>query len=127
MLVITRHRLLGATESARGDEADVVFPFGTEHPAVAQAQACLEVLGGRPGFVRGWIARAADEPDLVLLATEWADVGSWRRALSPVDVRVAVLPFLGTAIDEPTAFIVEHVLGDGGVSDASPPGHNAGQ
>jgi hypothetical protein len=72
----------------------------------------LDALAVRPGFVRGWCAAAADEEGLVLLATEWKDVGSWRRAMSPVDVRMVVLPFMTTAVDEPTAFLAQHVVGD---------------
>jgi hypothetical protein len=97
MLVITRHR--------PGSGQDVAA-LG------AQGDAALEALSARPGFVRGWCAVAADEPDLVLLATEWVDVGSWRRAMSPVDVRMVVLPFMTTAVDEPTAFLAQHVAGD---------------
>jgi hypothetical protein len=88
VLVVTRHRVDGeGAEQARA------------------AEAVLEVLARRPGFVRGTVGRAADDPDLVALVTEWESVGTWRRALSPVDVRVAVLPFLATAIDEPTAYL----------------------
>jgi len=126
MLVITRHRVPGAAVPADAD-AEVAFPFGTAHPLTAQARHCLEALAERPGFVRGWVGRAADEPGLVVLTTEWDDVGSWRRALSPVDVRVAALPFLGTAIDEPTAFIIDTVAGTGAVDDATPPERDAGQ
>ena len=45
--------------------------------------------------------------------------GSWRRALSPVDVRVVVLPFMTTALDEPTAFLALDAAGDG-VVDGQP-------
>jgi hypothetical protein len=96
VLVITRHR------AASTPVADLL----------TQGQGALAALGERPGFVRGWCARAADDDALVLLATEWKDVGSWRRAMSPVDVRMIVLPFMTTAVDEPTAFIAEHTLGD---------------
>jgi hypothetical protein len=121
MLVITRHRL----PDAPGGPAEI--PFGTEHPLAVEASDCLQVLSSRPGFVRGWVGRAADDPSLVLLSTEWVDVGSWRRALSPVDVRIAVLPFLGTSVDEPTAFVIEDVVGEGAVDDARPSDTHAGQ
>ena len=97
MLVITRHR--------PGAGQDV--PALTE-----QGSQALAALKERPGFVRGWCAVAADEPDLVLLASEWADVGSWRRAMSPVDVRMVVLPFMTSAVDEPTAFLAFDTAGD---------------
>lgn len=126
MLVITRHRVPGAA-APDADDGEVAYPFGTEHPLTEQARLCLAALAERPGFVRGWVGRAADEPGLVVLTTEWDDVGSWRRALSPVDVRVVALPFLGTAIDEPTAFIIDSVAGAGAVNDATQPGPGDGQ
>lgn len=97
MLVLTRHRSDGP---------------GARDDLLASGEAALTALAARPGFVRGWCCAAADDDDLVLLATEWRDVGSWRRALSPVDVRVAVLPFLATASDEPSAFLARAVAGE---------------
>ena len=69
------------------------------------AREVLAVLAEQPGYVRGWLTRAVDDPDLLLLAHEWADVGSYRRALSSYDVKLR-WPFLQTAIDEATAFEV---------------------
>lgn len=73
--------------------------------------AALGVLATKPGYVDGAIGRNLDEPSLWVLQTRWADVGSYRRALSSYDVKVGVVPLLSQAIDEPSAY---EVLGDGG-------------
>ncbi len=92
MLVVTRHRL--------------PLPGHTGVPAALEAaRDVLAVLAEQPGYLRGWLARAVDDPDLLVLAHEWADVGSYRRALSAYDVTLR-WPFLLTADDEATAFEV---------------------
>lgn len=92
MLVVTRHRLPLA------GYADVPA-------ALDGARDVLAVLAEQPGYLRGWLARAVDDPDVLVLAHEWADVGSYRRALSAYDVKLR-WPFLLTADDEATAFEV---------------------
>ena len=57
------------------------------------------------------VGRATDDPTLWVLSSEWESVGAYRRALSAYEVRVAAVPLLATAIDEPTAY---EVLDDGG-------------
>ena len=66
----------------------------------------LDALGRRPGFVDGTVGRNVDDPDLWLLSTRWENVGSYRRALSAYDVKLAAVPVLSTAIDEPSAYEV---------------------
>ena len=68
------------------------------------AHAALRVLAQRAGYVDGGIGRATDDPQLWLMTLRWDDVGSYRRALSSYDVKVAAVPLLSTALDEPTAF-----------------------
>lgn len=92
MLVVTRHRLPlpGHADTAAALEA---------------ARATLAALAAQSGFLRGWITRAVDDPDLLVMAHEWADAGSYRRGLSAFDVKLH-WPFLLTAQDEATAFEV---------------------
>jgi hypothetical protein len=92
VLVVTRHRL-------------PLTGYADVPGALAGARDVLAVLSEQPGYVRGWLARAVDDPDLLVLAHEWADVGSYRRALSAYDVKLR-WPFLLTAVDEATAFEV---------------------
>ena len=93
----------------------VIARFRYDVDAVGRAQEelgiCLEELGRRPGFVSGAVGRALDDPSLWLLHTRWDDVGSYRRALSAYDVKVAAVPLLSEAFDEPSAY--EVVIGEG--------------
>ena len=70
------------------------------------ADAAVEVLSQRPGFLGHRIGRAADDPTLWTVVTEWEGAGFYRRALSDFDVKVTAVPLLSRAIDEPTAFEV---------------------
>jgi hypothetical protein len=66
----------------------------------------LDLLAARPGFRRGQVAAGADDPDTLLLVTEWDGAGWWRRALGNVDVRVAAIPLLARALPGPSSFEV---------------------
>lgn len=86
MLVVTRHHV---TDAAR---------------FIADATAALAALAERPGCKSAEAVRAIDDPETFLLVTRWADVGSYRRALSSFDVKVNAVPVLASAADEPSAF-----------------------
>ena len=73
--------------------------------ALNEARDVLALLAARPGFVRGWVGRAVDDGDLLVLAHEWSDVGSYRRALGGYEVKLHSV-FLQSALDEPSAFEV---------------------
>lgn len=73
-----------------------------------RAQAALAAFAARPGYVRGRIGRAADDPTAWVLTTEWVGVGAYRRSLSSYDVKVAAAPLLSLGHDEPSAFEVLH-------------------
>ena len=92
MLVVTRHRL-------------PLPGFPDTVAALDALRGVLEVLAQQSGYVRGWLARAVDDPDVLVLAHEWEGVGAYRRALSAYDVKLR-WPFLLTAVDEATAFEV---------------------
>ncbi|MBO9520379.1 MAG: antibiotic biosynthesis monooxygenase [Nocardioidaceae bacterium] len=70
----------------------------------ADLEAALGVLRERPGFEHGELGRNVDDPELWVLVTRWADVGSYRRALSSYEVKVAAVPMLSRALDEPSAY-----------------------
>jgi quinol monooxygenase YgiN len=63
-----------------------------------------ETLAAQRGYVAGRIGRNLDDPELWLLTTEWEGPGAYRRALSAYDVKVAAVPTLGRALDEPSAY-----------------------
>ena len=88
----------------------VVNRFRVEQDGQAEAEfqvaahATLAALAARSGYVGGLVGRNLDDPGLWLLTTTWADVGSYRRALSTYDVKVTAVPLLSRAVDEPSAY-----------------------
>jgi quinol monooxygenase YgiN len=90
VLVVTRFEVPEA-------DADAFLP---------QAKAALASFAARPGYVRGRIGRAADDPTAWVLTTEWVGVGAYRRSLSAYDVKVDAAPLLSRGRDEPSAFEV---------------------
>jgi hypothetical protein len=66
----------------------------------------LDLLAARPGFVTGRVARAVDEPALLVIVSEWSGAGAYRRALSGYDVKVAFADLMAYVVNEPSAFEV---------------------
>ncbi|MCY7366066.1 MAG: antibiotic biosynthesis monooxygenase [Frankiaceae bacterium] len=93
------------------------------------AQAALAAFAARPGYLRGRIGRAADDPTQWVLTTEWVGVGAYRRSLSAYDVKVDAAPLLARGRDEASAFEVLHASeGDGtAVVGPSRRAHDAAQ
>lgn len=72
----------------------------------AEVATAMVALTERAGFVDADLGQNADDPTLWTLALRWRDVGSYRRALSAYDVKVASVPLLSRALDEPSAYVV---------------------
>lgn len=70
------------------------------------AKVAIAPLAGRPGCQGVSIGLATDQVDLISVVSRWDGVGSYRRALSNFEVKMHSIPFLSTAIDEPSAFEV---------------------
>lgn len=70
----------------------------------ARAQTALAALAARPGYLRGELLRAFDDPRHWSLLTEWESVGAYRRALGGFDVKMHATPLLAESLDEPSAF-----------------------
>jgi hypothetical protein len=88
VLVVNRFRVAAAeAERFRGD-------LETARGALA---ACAGYFGGE-------IGRNVDDPELWVLTTRWANVGSYRRALSSYDVKLRAVAVLGRALEEPSAY-----------------------
>ena len=89
-------------------ELVVVNRFRVDEAQVGQfrvdVHAALEALAACPGYVDGGIGFYVDEPELWLLSTTWANVGSYRRALSTFEVKMTAVPLLSRAVDEPSAY-----------------------
>jgi hypothetical protein len=69
-----------------------------------RAEQALGAFADRPGFLRGHVGRAADDPALWTIVTEWDSVGSFRRSLSSFDVKMYAAPLLAEAVEEPSAY-----------------------
>jgi heme oxygenase (mycobilin-producing) len=69
-----------------------------------QARTAMKTLGARDGYLQGRIGRAADDPTVWVMTTEWSGVGAYRRSLSPYDVKVALAPLLTRICNEASAF-----------------------
>ncbi|MER5458552.1 antibiotic biosynthesis monooxygenase family protein [Micromonospora sp. NPDC002389] len=69
-----------------------------------RAHAALAALAARPGYLRGQLVRALDDPRHWCLVTEWESVGTYRRALGGFDVKITAVPLLAESIDEPSAY-----------------------
>jgi quinol monooxygenase YgiN len=79
--------------------------------ALSELESCVRQFSERPGFVRGTVGRALDDPTIWVLATTWEHVGAYRRALSSFEIKMHVVPLLSYAIDEPAAY--EVLVGEG--------------
>lgn len=75
---------------------------------LTQAQQALAAFAARPGYLRGRVGRAADDPDQWVLTTEWVGVGAYRRSLGAYDVKVQAAPLLARGRDEASAFEILH-------------------
>lgn len=104
--------------SAPGFVALLRFRSGDVPSLMARLRECVALLSVQGGFVNAHLARAIDDPELIVLQLGWDTVGSYRRALSSYDVKVQVVPVISQAMDEPTAFEVLHFLDARGSVDA---------
>jgi hypothetical protein len=69
-----------------------------------RAHAALAELAASPGYLRGELTRALDDPASWCLLTEWSNVGSYRRALGRFEVKLTATPLLAESLMEPSAF-----------------------
>lgn len=90
-----------------------VDPVGADEFLVC-AQGALAALAARPGYHSGRVGRSLDDPRLWTVTTAWANVGSYRRALSAYEVKVGAAPLLALSRDEPSSF--ETLVYDDGVA-----------
>jgi hypothetical protein len=67
-------------------------------------RAAVDVLAEQKGFVAARVGRNVDDPELLALSMEWENVGSYRRAVSPYEVKLTAVPLLSQAVDEPSAY-----------------------
>jgi len=82
----------------------------------AAASAALAVLAAQPGCRAAAVGQSTDEPDRVVLRTEWDTVGAYRRALGSYEAKVTVVPLLSQALDESSAYELTLVAGPDGAT-----------
>ena len=70
----------------------------------AQLSVALDAFSACAGFINGEFGQNLDDPTLWSLVTHWENVGSYRRALSNLNVKMNAIPLLAQAIDEPGAY-----------------------
>jgi hypothetical protein len=70
----------------------------------ADAKLAFAALATRPGWVRGHLGRAVDDPNCWVLTAEWTDVGSGRRGVTAGVIRAAVMPLTSRFADQPCTF-----------------------
>ena len=70
----------------------------------AQLSTALEAFSKCKGYVSGEFGQNLDDLMLWSLVTHWENVGSYRRALSNLNVKMNAIPLLAQAIDEPGAY-----------------------
>jgi quinol monooxygenase YgiN len=77
----------------------------------AELSAAVAAMAARPGHVSSRVGQALDDPSVWVLVSEWVNVGSYRRALSSYDVKLASVVLMGSVVNEPTAYeVVEEVV-----------------
>ena len=70
----------------------------------AQLSVALDAFSACAGFVSGEFGQNLDDTTMWSLVTHWENVGSYRRALSNLNVKMNAIPLLAQAIDEPGAY-----------------------
>jgi len=80
------------------------------------AGAALSVLAAQDGCRSAALGQSTDDPDRVVLRTEWDSVGAYRRALGSYDAKLTVVPLLSRAVDEPSAYELTLVAGTEGTT-----------
>lgn len=96
-----------------------IIPDADATEFTERAGEAMRALAARPGYVRGELGRAYDDPTRWSLVTEWESVGAYRRALGGFDVKMHATPLLAQSVDEPSAFEVLLAAGvDGALTRA---------
>ncbi len=78
-----------------------------------EARIALDALSACAGYRSARVARATDDGDRWIVATEWDSVGAYRRALSDFTVKTTAVPLLARAVNEPSAYEVMEARGLG--------------
>ena len=87
---------------------------------LTDAATAIDALASQAGCRGISLGQSTDDPDLLIIRSEWDGVGAYRRALSSFDVKVHAVPLLSSSIDEPSAYeVVRHTDASGTVTASS--------
>ena len=67
-------------------------------------EQALSALSACPGYISAEYGQNLDDATFWSLVTHWLNIGSYRRALSNMNVKMLAIPLLAQAIDEPGAY-----------------------
>ena len=79
-------------------------PLAQSQEFADQLEVAKDALSQREGFIDAELGQNLDDPTLWVLMTQWKNVGSYRRALSSLEVKMLAVPVLAQALDEPGAY-----------------------
>ena len=74
-------------------------------PLLAAANSLAKArFAASAGCLDARLLQNLDEPELWAIVSDWADVGSYRRAFNGTPAKLLLVPLLSQAIDEPSAY-----------------------
>lgn len=84
----------------------------TDLPAFrATLDEAVSMLRTKAGLGSLRVLQNLDENELWALVTTWRDVGTYRKALSGMEAKMAIWPLFALALNEPSAYLSPDVLG----------------
>ncbi|HVU73778.1 MAG TPA: antibiotic biosynthesis monooxygenase [Mycobacteriales bacterium] len=92
---------------------DVVIRLRGGEAVAAQARELLAVLHARPGFLGGRVGQSVEDDGGVAVLAQFADLGSWRRALGATDVKLLATPLLGAHAESVSTYETADEAGPG--------------
>ena len=71
---------------------------------VSRARVAVDFFASCTGCLGVDLLQNLDDPELWTITSRWVDVGSYRRSFDGYDAKLALVPVLSEAIDEPSAY-----------------------
>jgi quinol monooxygenase YgiN len=78
----------------------------------ADAEVAVAQFGASAGCQGAELLQNLDDPQLWSIVSRWEQVGSYRRAFNGTAAKMALIPLLSLAIDEPGAYTGPDEVGD---------------
>lgn len=78
----------------------------------ADADVAVAQFAASAGCLDAQLVRNLDEPELWAIVSHWREVGDYRRSFQGTEAKLALIPLLSMAIDEPSAYASADDVGD---------------